>query len=188
MKYHQFKKYVRADIYRYAGNKKTNKWKLILCNAGLRYTVVMRLLRMTRSNAMLWPIFFVLRWYRARLSIKYGIDIPYHTSIGPGLYIGHYGGIIVNQEVVIGNNCNINHGVTLGVAYGGRYPGCPRIGHNVFFGAGCKVFGGIEIGDHAAVGANCVVTKPVPDSAVVVGVPGKVISYKGSGAYVIDTI
>jgi serine O-acetyltransferase len=143
---------------------------------------------MARQNFMFWPFFLILKFYFSHMSVKYGIDIPYNCKIGPGLYIGHYGGIIVNQDVVIGKNCNINHGATIGVAYGGKYPGCPKIGNNVFIGAGCKVFGGIEVGDDAAIGANCVVTQSVPPLGIIVGVPGKVISLKGSGAYVVNTI
>ena len=140
----------------------------------------MRTLRWTRHIPIFWPLFLLLKWYYAHLTVKYGIDIPYDTLIGNGLFVGHYGGIVINQNVIIGKNCNLNHGV--------KYPGCPKIGNNVFFGAGCKAFGAIQIGDNVAIGANCVVTRNIPDNAVVVGIPGNVISYKGSGAYVVDTI
>ena len=119
---------------------------------------------------------------------KYGISIPYNTEIGPGLYIGHFGGIIVNHGAKIGCNCNINHDVTIGATYGGKCSGTPTIMNNVYLGPGSKIIGGISLGNHAAVGANCVVTKSVPDYGVVVGIPGEVVSTKGSGEYVVNTV
>jgi serine O-acetyltransferase len=125
----------------------------------------------------------LLRRYR----YKFGISIPYNTDIGPGFYIGHFGGIVVNSEAAIGKNCNINPAVTIGTTYGGKYPGTPRILNNVYLGPGSKIIGGITIGNNAAIGANCVVTESIPDNAVAVGVPGKVFSLKGSANYIINT-
>ena len=117
----------------------------------------------------------------------YGILIPYNVKIGRGFYIGHFGGIVVNADVVIGTNCNLNHGVTIGVTYGGKYPGSPVIGNNVYIGPGSFIIGGIEIGNNVAIGANTVVNKSLPDNAVVVGPSGEIVSYKGSSSYVINT-
>jgi len=77
--------------------------------------------------------------------------------------------------------------VSIGAAYGGNYPGVPKIGDNVYIAPGAKLIGGITIGNNVAIGANSVVTKSIPDNAVVVGIPGEVISYKGSENYVINT-
>ena len=65
--------------------------------------------------------------------------------------------------------------------------GSPIIGDNVYIATGAKIIGAIKIGNNVAIGANCVVTKDIPDNAVVVGVPGKVISYEGSKGYVNNT-
>ena len=119
--------------------------------------------------------------------MKYGISIPYNTRIGPGLYIGHHGGIVINYDVVIGEDCNLNHEVTIGAKYGGKTPGIPVIGDRVYLGPGCKVIGGIRLGNGVAVGANSVVIDSVPDFGVVAGVPAKVISVKGSSDYVVNT-
>lgn len=118
---------------------------------------------------------------------KFGISISYRTQIGPGLYIGHFGGIVINQKTIIGQNCNISHQVTVGVANRGPHKGVPTFGDNIYIGPGAKVFGDIKIGNNVAIGANCVVTKDVPDYSVVVGVPGKVISSEGSEGYVTRT-
>ncbi len=63
----------------------------------------------------------------------------------------------------------------------------PTIGDNVYIAPGVKVFGKIKIGDNVAIGANCVVTKDIPDNAVVVGIPGRIISNEGSGGYIVYT-
>jgi serine O-acetyltransferase len=117
-------------------------------------------------------------------SIKYGISISTSIKIGCGFYIAHIGGIFVNKSSIIGKNCNITTGVILGQANRGPNKGAPVIGDNVYIGPGAKIVGKVHIGNNVAIGANCVVTKSVPNNAVVVGVPGRVISYKGSKHYV----
>lgn len=115
---------------------------------------------------------------------KLGIDIPPETKIGSGLYIGHFGGIIVNEKTIIGKNCNISQGVTMGKANRGENEGYPTLGDNIYIGPGAKIVGAVTIGNNVAIGANCVVTKNIPDDSVVVGVPRKIISQKGSKGYV----
>ncbi len=104
-----------------------------------------------------------------------GIMLPASVEAGPGLYIGHFGGTIVNGGVKIGSYCQIAHGVTLGTKGAGRGGGVPVIGDHVYIGAGAKVLGPIRVGHHAVIGANAVVVKDVPDYAVVGGVPARVI-------------
>ena len=122
-----------------------------------------------------------------RYYFKFGINIPYNTKIGCGFYIGHFGGIVVHPQCKIGNNCNISHGVTIGQTNRGKNKGVPEIGNCVYVGPGAKIIGGIKIGHNVCIGANCVVTKDVSDSAVVVGIPGSVVSFDGSKNYVINT-
>jgi len=105
--------------------------------------------------------------------------VPFLADIGSGFYIGHYGGIIVSPFSKIGKNCNLSHGVTIGQSNRGKNKGYPVVGNNVYIGPGAKIIGRVVIGDNVAIGANCVVTKDVPDNAVVVGVPGRVISFDG---------
>lgn len=94
---------------------------------------------------------------------------------------------MVNDMAIIGRDCNINHEVTIGVKYGGRHPGVPVIGERVFLAPGCKVIGGILLGDDVSVGANSVVVESIPKSGVAVGIPAEVISLKGSSDYVVNT-
>ena len=118
---------------------------------------------------------------------KFGISISQNVKIGSGLFISHFGGIIINPNCIIGKNLNINQGVTIGQVNRGSKIGSPEIGDNVYIATGAKIIGNIKIGNNVAIGANCVVTNDIPDDAVVVGIPGKVISYKGSQSYVNNT-
>ncbi|HVY07554.1 MAG TPA: DapH/DapD/GlmU-related protein [Burkholderiales bacterium] len=180
---------VKADLYRYGGGVSLRSFiKHYFFTPGFTYTFWMRSCVALRRQHALFRLFYY--WCRIVLHCKgtrYGISIPYNTSIGPGLYIGHYGGIVLNDGAVLGRDCNINHGVTIGVTYGGKHPGVPIVGNRAFLGPGCTVIGGISLGDDVAIGANAVVTNSVPDRGVVVGNPGKQVSSNGSMNYVVNT-
>ena len=103
-----------------------------------------------------------------------GICLPQQAEVGPGLYIGHFGGIFIHPDVVMGERCSISQGVTIGVL-GGPRPGVPRLGNDVYIGAGAKVLGNVTIGDGAVIGANAVVLRDVPPGATAVGVPARVL-------------
>ncbi|MBR8759090.1 serine O-acetyltransferase [Porphyromonas levii] len=118
------------------------------------------------------------------LNRKYGIQIPPATSIGKGFYIGHFGTIVVSPHAVIGDNVNISQGVTIGYANRGTNEGAAIIGNEVYIGPGAKIVGRVKIGNNVAIGANAVVTHDIPDNAVAVGIPAKVISYDGASGYV----
>jgi serine O-acetyltransferase len=84
--------------------------------------------------------------YQSSSTIRFGIGISYKTQIGPGLYIGHQGGIVINEQVVIGKNCNLSQQVTIGVSRRGERAGVPTMGDNVYIGPGAKIFGKIQVG------------------------------------------
>jgi len=107
-----------------------------------------------------------------------GISIPFSVKIGRGLYIGHFGRIIINGRAEIGENCSIATGVVIGTRGLGD-EGVPMIGNNVFIGVDAKILGNIKVGDGAKIGANAVVIKDVPENATVVGVPARVVKIKG---------
>lgn len=111
----------------------------------------------------------------------WGIELPRSAKVAPGLYIGHFGGIIISGDAKIGANCNISQGVTIGLSGSGERAGVPSIGDNVYIGPGAKVFGRICIGNNVKIGANAVVSKDIPDNAVVALVPGfQIISTNGN--------
>lgn len=113
-----------------------------------------------------------------------GISIPADCRIGPGLYIGHFGQIVLNANVVMGSNCNLSQGVTIGLARRGEQIGSPRLGDRVYIAPGAKIIGPIHVADGTAVGANAVVTRDTEPDAVVVGIPAKTISTSGSRFYI----
>jgi serine O-acetyltransferase len=107
-----------------------------------------------------------------------GISIATYADIGPGFYIGHYGSIFIGGN--FGKMCNVSHECTVGWAGRGEARGLPQLGDFTYIAPGAKIFGKIKIGKYVAIGANSVVTKSLENNAVAVGIPAKVISYKGS--------
>lgn len=108
----------------------------------------------------------------------YNSKIPYQAKIGRESTFGYGGmGVVIHSKSIIGENCTICQQVTIG---GGnsRFPGVPVIGNNVYIAKGSIVMGGITIGNNVTIGANAVVTKPVPDNAIVAGVPAKILRIK----------
>ncbi|AWV47604.1 serine acetyltransferase [Mycobacterium leprae Kyoto-2] len=105
-----------------------------------------------------------------------GVDIHPGAVLGAGLFIDHATGVVIGETAEVGDDVTIFHGVTLGGT--GRETGKrhPTIGDRVTIGAGAKVLGAIKIGEDSRIGANAVVVKEVPASAVAVGVPGQIIS------------
>jgi len=157
----------------------------VLRGSAFKYNFWMRTCAFSRSHPLCrFMVYPFARRMLSHYTYKFGISVPFETSIGSGFYIGHFGGIVVNEKSVIGRNCNISHGVTLGEANRGEKKGCPVLGDNVYIGPGAKIVGAVRIGNDVAIGANCVVTKDVPDHSVVVGIPGRVISEEGSAGYV----
>ncbi len=176
---------IRSDLYRYTGNTLITSFiRAIILNPGFQYSTALRICSATHQRRYMFPIHVLFRILLRHYMIKYGIQIPCKTQIGLGFYIGHFGGIVVNHNAIIGNNCNIAQGVTIGVSNRGPQKGCPTIGDRVWIGAGAKVIGNITIGNDVLIGPNCVVIDDVPPKSVVVGVPGRIVSYKGVTGYI----
>ena len=186
MKFKEFIFLQKSDLHRYAGNATSVSFIYnLMLYPGFKYSFWMRTCAYLKSNIILRYLLFPVAWLVLRhYEYKYGISISYQTHIGSGFYIGHFGGIVVNQNAIIGKNCNISHQVTLGKANRGIRKGYPVIGDNVYIGPGAKIIGKVHIGNNVAIGANCVVTKDIPDNSVVVGIPGRVISSEGSTGYI----
>jgi serine O-acetyltransferase len=113
-----------------------------------------------------------------------GISLPAACEIGEGLYIGHYGCIILAAGCRIGHNCSLAQNVTIGVAGTGAERGAPVIGNRVFIGAHSVIVGRITVGDDAVICAGSVVSRSIPARAVVMGNPARVVSYDGGFDYV----
>lgn len=122
-------------------------------------------------------------WWKA-IQMSTGIYLAPTAKIGKGFYIGHFGQIFIGADSTIGENCNVSQGVTLGYSFYKGEWGVPHLGDRVYVAAGAKVIGPVHLANGTVVGANAVVTKDTEENAVVAGVPARVISYKGSAAYI----
>lgn len=118
------------------------------------------------------------------IEVTTGIHIRPEIDIGPGFYIGHFGGIFLGDKARIGKMCNIGQGCTVGYAGRGEKRGLPEIGDFVHIAAGAKILGKIKVGNFVSIGANAVVTNDVPENAVVGGVPARIISYGSSRDFI----
>lgn len=178
---------IEQDLHRYGIDRDFGflcffRQMFISCTPGVRFSIIFRLTQhYRRRNRMLFYFFFL--WLR-RIKYKYGFDISYRTRIGKGLYIGHFGGIVIHGDAIIGENCNLSQGMTIGVLNRGSRIGVPVIGNRVFFGPNCVVLGKISIGDDVLIGANAVVTFDLEAKSVVATPMAEVISNAGSGAYI----
>jgi serine O-acetyltransferase len=176
---------IRADLYRYRGATGIKGFLATYYGKpGFRYVFWMRTAAYFRERSWFGVPYYLCNWLRHRLEVKYGISIPHTTQIGPGLFLGHFGGIVVNERAVIGRNCNLSHGVTIGQRNRGRFEGCPRLGDGVYVGPGAVIIGSVSVGSNVAIGANAVVVDHVDNGAVVAGNPARIVSMKGSEGYV----
>lgn len=108
------------------------------------------------------------------------------TRIGKGLFIGHNGPIIINSKAVIGDNCNIATGVTIGQENRGKRLGCPTIGNKVWIGTNSTIVGKISIGDNVLIAPNSYVNFDIPSNSIVVN--GKIIKSRKATEYYISDI
>lgn len=137
----------------------------------------------------------VYRWYRVAhmlaegrvpvlprtmtllIRLIFGCYIPHEAEIGAGTTFGYGGlGVVVHNDCVIGRDCTISQGVTLGGGRG-RAPGVPVLGDRVMVGAGAKVLGRVHLGDGSVIGANAVVTHDVAAGTTVVGIPARPLKH-----------
>ena len=131
-----------------------------------------------RFSHWLWThkLRFFARFVAAIARVLTNVDIHPAATIGERLFIDHGIGVVVGETSIIGNDVTLYQGVTLGgtsLEHGKRHP---TLGNGVTVGAGAKILGAITIGHDARIGANSVVIRDVPPGAVVVGVPGQIIS------------
>jgi len=120
-----------------------------------------------------------LKWLARLLSnlarLFTGIEIHPGARIGRRLFIDHGMGVVIGETAVVGDDCTLYHGVTLGGISWNKGKRHPTLRQHVVVGAGAKVLGPIKIGDGARIGSNSVVVKSVPPGATIVGVPGHVV-------------
>jgi len=130
-----------------------------------------------RSKPLRMPLSLLYRVMFKSCEWVCGISLPYTTMVGRRVCLEHFGGMVL-VATSIGNDVTLRQNTTLGISSRRQLSARPTLEDHVDVGAGAVIIGGITIGRGAVIGANAVVTKPVPPYAIVVGVPAKVIRYR----------
>lgn len=163
---------LQKDFYRESGSwlSTVQIWKKCI-NPNLHFIYLLRTTQKHPKNTFsgkFWRL--ILRHYQ----IKYGFQIYPETQIGAGLYLGHWGALVINPKAKIGKNCNIAQGVTIAQANRGRNEGVPEIGDEVWIGPNAVLVGNIRIGNNVLIAPNAYVNFNVPSNSVVVGNPAQI--------------
>ena len=149
-----------------------NTWEVLTCYPGLHAVVMHRWANACWLADFKWLGRFISHIARGMT----GIEIHPGATIGRRVFIDHGFGVVIGETAVIGDDCTIYQGVTLGgtsLAKGAKRH--PTLGRGAIIGAGAKVLGGFTVGDGAKVGSNAVVTKEVPAGATAVGNPARIV-------------
>ena len=181
--------YFKEDLYHFV--PKGQPWTLrLFCKVLLEQRVsalcIYRfgrwVLHDSRGGLLFWPLkLLYICADKLFVQLLLGLSIPASCSIGPGLYINNFQGLVINGKARIGRKCSLGHGVIVGAA-GNGVLGAPVIGDNVFIGSRAIVIGPITIGDNVRIGANAVVNRDVPPGVTVAGVPAKIVRRSASTA------
>lgn len=114
------------------------------------------------------------------MQTKYGLELGRGSNIAPGLYLGHAYGITVNPNAIVGKNCNLHKGCTIGQENRGPRKGAPVLGDRVWVGVHATVVGKIRIGDDVLIAPNSYVNQDVPSHSIVIGNPCRIIPCDGA--------
>jgi len=161
-----------ADLARYPRRallREQSAWAVVVYRWGRRIEASKPGITHNIRNKVYWLVFRVVETLT-------GISLPKSCRIGPGLRIYHFGTIFVHRDAVIGSNCTLRQGVTIGNRT--TDGPAPVIEDNVEFGAFAQVLGSVRVGRGAKIGAMSVILHDVPAGATAVGVPARIISAK----------
>ncbi len=168
-----------SEFHRRSGKSPSRRrmgFEAFVFKAGFQAVVLYRI-----SHACFAAGLTYLAWLVARINLALtGADIEFGAHIGPGLLIAHPSGIVIGRGTVIGEDATIYQGVTCGIRSwsGGESSAYPAIGDRVVLFAKCSVLGGITVGDRAVVGAHALVTRDVPQGALVEAVGAPAVSVR----------
>ena len=121
------------------------------------------------------PLSILYRALYRKIRNTYGIDLPYTVKLGRRVIVEHQGAIVIHGYCIIGDDCIIRQGVTMGNRYLDKPLESPQLGARVNVGAGAKILGGVSLGDDVNIGANAVVLSDIPAGQTAVGIPAKII-------------
>lgn len=166
-------RYFYQDLRKVAGTGKISMLKSFIFSHTIHLTL---LLRLGQSLGRIYLIGRILSWFiEYVIRVLFSSDISCRSKIGPGLIIMHGHDIVIGADVVIGDNCKIFNGVTLGnkdifLSSKGNQP---LVGNNVVISTGAKILGALTIADNVIVGANAVVVKSCDTNSTYVGIPAR---------------
>jgi serine O-acetyltransferase len=146
-------------------------WEVVTCYPGFHALLFHRMSHRLWHFGQKWFarwISYFARWFT-------GIEIHPGATIGRRFFIDHGMGVVIGETSLIGDDCTLYHGVTLGGTSWNRGKRHPTLENGVVIGAGAKVLGPVVLGDGARVGSNAVVVKDVPAGATAVGIPARIL-------------
>ncbi len=146
-------------------------WEVLTCYPGFHALLFHRISHRHWQSGLNW----LARWLSHFSRWVTGIEIHPGATIGRRFFIDHGMGVVIGETSVIGDDCTLYHGVTLGGTSWKKGKRHPTLGNQVVIGAGAKVLGPISLGDGARIGSNAVVVKDVPDRATAVGIPARIL-------------
>lgn len=155
-----------------------NTWEVITCYPGFHALLNHRLAHWLWQGGFKWIARLVShlgRWLT-------GIEIHPGATIGQRVFIDHGMGVVIGETAVIGDDCTLYHGVTLGGTSWNKGKRHPTLGKAVVVGAGAKILGPIFVGDGAKIGSNAVVVKEVPAGATAIGIPARIVEQQDTAA------
>jgi len=146
-------------------------WEVITCYPGFHAMLMHRLAHRIWNMRFRW----LARWISSVSRWLTGIEIHPGASIGRRFFIDHGMGVVIGETSIIGDDCTLYHGVTLGGTSWEKGKRHPTLEDGVVVGAGAKVLGPITVGRAAKIGSNAVVVRDVPNGATAIGIPARIV-------------
>jgi serine O-acetyltransferase len=151
-----------------------NVFEVLTCYSGVQAVLFYRLTHFLWRYRLYWLARFIstfARWVT-------GIEIHPGAVIGRRFFIDHGMGVVIGETAIIGDDCMLYHGVTLGGTTWDKVKRHPTLKNGVVIGAGAKILGPITLGENVRVGSNSVVVRSIDDNETVVGIPGRIVRKK----------
>ena len=151
-----------------------NVFEVLTCYSGVQAVLFYRLTHLLWRYRLYWLARFIstfARWVT-------GIEIHPGAVIGRRFFIDHGMGVVIGETAIIGDDCMLYHGVTLGGTTWDKVKRHPTLKNGVVIGAGAKILGPIILGENVRVGSNSVVVRSIDDNETVVGIPGRIVRKK----------
>ena len=160
-----------------------NVFEVLTCYSGVQAVIFYRLTHLLWRYKLRWLARFIstlARWIT-------GIEIHPGAVIGRRFFIDHGMGVVIGETAIIGDDCMLYHGVTLGGTTWDKVKRHPTLKDGVVIGAGAKILGPITLGNNVRVGSNSVVVRSIDDNETVVGIPGRIVQKKAEDGESFDS-